>query len=100
MWRLYGSVPFGSDLTYEEQAADWDVPQPGCWDGKLKRIKINCPTSGEKPEESEQAMAIFAGTERLARRLVGQGAEVVSELVEFDKCQEAWIRTLVIERKV
>jgi hypothetical protein len=42
-----------SDLAYEEQAADWDVPQAGRWDGKLKRIKINYPTSGEKPEESE-----------------------------------------------
>jgi hypothetical protein len=89
-----------SDLTYEEQAADWDVPQAGCWDSKLKRIKTNYPTSGEKPEESEQAMAIFAGTERLARRLVGQGAEVVSELVEFDKCQKGWTKTLVVERRV
>jgi hypothetical protein len=45
-------------------------------------------------------MAIFAGMEKLARRLVGQGAEVVLELVEFDKRQEAWTRTLVVEREV
>jgi hypothetical protein len=61
---------------------------------------MNYLTCGEKPEESEQARATSAGTEALARRLVGQGAQVVSELVDFDKCQDGWTKTLVMERKV
>jgi hypothetical protein len=89
-----------SDLTYEDQADDWDTPEVGCWDGKVKRVKITYLTCGEKPEDSVQAMAIFAGTEALMWRLDGQGAKVILELVEFDKCQKGWTKTLVVERKV